>query len=104
MRRDHPSLILRAAVAHSVVGIDLLLRHGFDVNAKGRQDIPVEQEWETALHYAAGEGDLPLAELLLAAGADPNIRDNRFDATPLGWAENFEHAEMIARLRLVTQD
>jgi hypothetical protein len=104
VRRDHPSLILRAAVARSVGGIELLLRNGFDVNAKGRQDIPVEQEWETALHHAAGEGDLALAELLLAAGADPNIRDNRFDATPLGWAENFEHSELIARLRSVTRE
>ncbi len=103
VRRDHPSLILRAAVAKSMDGIDLLLRHGFDVNAKGRQDIPVEQEWETALHHAAGEGDLALAEQLLAAGADPNIRDHRFDATPLGWADKFGHSHMIALLRSITR-
>ena len=79
-----------------------MLRNGFDVNARGRQDIPVEQEWETALHYAAGQGDLELADLLLRSGADPNVRDHRFVATPLGWAEHFDHPEMIELLTPVT--
>ena len=68
----------------------------------GRQDIPVEQEWETALHFAAGEGDLDLVERLLTAGADPNLRDRRFDSTPLGWAEHLDHPEVAARLREIT--
>jgi hypothetical protein len=28
-----------------------------------------------------------MASLLLEAGADPNIRDDKYDATVLGWAE-----------------
>lgn len=102
IRARHPSLILRAAVAGSTAGLELLLRNGFDVNALGRQDIPVEQEWETALHFAAGEGDLDLVERLLSAGADPNLRDRRFDATPLGWAEHLDRPEVAARLREIT--
>ena len=102
VRRKHPSLILRAAVAGSSKGMELLLASGFDVDAKGRRDIPVEQEWETALHFAAGEGDLELVELLLSAGADPNVRDGRFDSTPLGWAEHLDHPQVVARLRGIT--
>jgi ankyrin repeat protein len=103
VRAGAPSLILRAAVAGSRSGVELLLDNGFDVNAKGRQDLPIEQEWETALHYAAGEGDLDLVQMLLGAGADPNVRDTRFDATPLGWAENFGKSEVASRLRPVTR-
>lgn len=102
VRRRHPSLVLRAAVAGSRAAIPLLLGHGFDIDALGRQDLAVEQPWETALHFAAGEGDLGLAHLLLDAGADPNVRDGRFDATPLGWAENFAHRELLELLEPLT--
>ena len=104
IRRRHPSLILRAAVAGSVTGVELLAAMGFDIDARGRQDIPVEQEWETALHFAAGEGDLELVETLLRLGADPNVRDRRFDSTPLGWAEHLDHPEVAARLREITDE
>jgi hypothetical protein len=37
------------------------------------------------------------------AGADPDIRDQRFDATtPLGWARSFEHDGLVALLEPVT--
>ena len=104
IRRSHPSLILRAAVAGSVSGVELLAAMGFDIDARGRQDIPVEQEWETALHFAAGEGDLELVETLLRLGADPNVRDRRFDSTPLGWAEHLDHPDVAARLREITDE
>ncbi len=102
LRTRHPGLILRAAAAGSPAGVRLLLDRGFDVNALARHDLPIDQEWETALHYAAGEGDLELARMLLSAGADPRIKDRRFQATPLGWAENFEQEPMIELLRGVT--
>ena len=34
-----------------------------------------------------------MIELLLARGADPNLRDNSYDATPAGWAEHFNQME-----------
>ena len=40
----------------------------------------------TALHYAALNGNRPIAELLLQKGADINCRDFEFGATPAGWA------------------
>ncbi|HKP15517.1 MAG TPA: ankyrin repeat domain-containing protein [Gemmatimonadaceae bacterium] len=40
----------------------------------------------TALHVAAFHGQRAIAELLLASGAEINARDDRFGATPAGWA------------------
>jgi ankyrin repeat protein len=42
---------------------------------------------QTALHCAAWQGDLEMAKLLVAAGADVAARDEQHDSTPLGWAE-----------------
>src|SRR5215211_524368 len=70
-----------------------LIAHGVDVNAK-------RILWDcnhTALHIAAGNGATDVARLLLDAGADPGIRDDKYDATVLGWAEFCEQDD-IARL------
>lgn len=40
----------------------------------------------TALHSAAWEGDLRMAQLLVAAGADLEARDREHDGTPEEWA------------------
>jgi hypothetical protein len=40
----------------------------------------------TALHVAAFLGHRAIVELLLAAGADINARDDTFGGTPAGWA------------------
>ncbi len=93
-----PGLIVWSAARRNAAAVALLVELGFDVNARGRADVPVEQEWETALHAAVANGDRGLVDLLLAAGADPDIRDARFDATPLGWARYGDHAELVALL------
>jgi len=82
--------------------VALLAELGFDVNAKGRADIAREESWETALHEAASTADIQMTELLLSLGADPRVRDRRFDATPLGWAEHFAQTEQVALLRPLT--
>ena len=103
-RKARPGLIVWAASRGNGPAVDLLLDLGFDVNARGRADVPVEQEWETALHAAVAVGDRRLVERLLAAGADPTIRDARFGATPLGWAGYFDHPELVELLRPVTPE
>ncbi len=75
---------------------------GFDVNALGRGDVPLEQPWETPLHQAAAAGDVAGARLLVGLGADPDIQDARFGGTPLGWAEHGRHNEVVDFLRPLT--
>jgi hypothetical protein len=45
---------------------------------------------------------LELARTLLRLGADPDIRDNRFDSTPLGWARHFGQQPLIDLLEPLT--
>ncbi len=45
-----------------------------------------DQDGATALHYAAFEGHRPIAIKLIERGADVNAADDRFGATPAGWA------------------
>ena len=59
-----------------------LLAHGIDVNARR----PIWDCNHTALHMTVENGEMAIARLLLDAGADPNIRDDKFNATALGWA------------------
>lgn len=103
-RERRPALIVSAAAAGRLDVVRLLADLGFDVNALGRADAPVAGAWETALHTAASEGDVALARLLLDRGADPNIHDARFDATPLGWAQHFEQPALVALLEPVTSN
>lgn len=55
-----------------------LLQQGIDVNLPGARK-------DTALHHAAGNNDLPMVQLLLTHGANPNAR-NRYNFRPLHWA------------------
>lgn len=104
MRAERPALITWAAACGSAAAAELLAELGFDVNAKGRTDVPSDQPWQTALHKAAEDGNLELARTLLRLGADPNIRDQRFDATPLSWARHFGQQELIDLLTPLTAD
>ncbi len=101
-RSQRPALVVWAAARRKLAAIASLVELGFDVNARGRTDIPMEQAWETALHEAAAHGDVEMARLLLDLGADPNIIDTRFGATPLGWAQHFGQAAMIELLAPLT--
>ena len=72
-----------------------LIAHGVEVNAK-------RNVWDcnhTALHMTAESGAIELARMLLDAGADPNIHDDKYDATVLGWAEFCEQPQIAALVR-----
>jgi ankyrin repeat protein len=58
-----------------------LLARGANPNARSR----IGSEG-TALHSAAWEGDLEMAKLLVAAGADVHAIDREHQGTPEGWA------------------
>jgi ankyrin repeat protein len=74
-----PDQLVRAAEQNSYDAVALLIELGFDVNARSRT---------APLHEAAMRGNLPVIRLLLDHGADPNIHDTGYDATPAGWAEH----------------
>jgi ankyrin repeat protein len=101
-RAERPGLVVWAASRRAWSAIPLLTELGWDVNARARADFPVEQEWETALHEAAGNGEIHGARMLIELGADPGIRDARFHATPLGWAEHFGRQAMADFLKPLT--
>jgi ankyrin repeat protein len=105
MLRDDPSRIgpdgrdtiaLHLSVTRkNAAAVQWLIGHGVDVNAKGNL-------WDcghTALHVTAESGAVDMARLLLDAGADPNIRDDKYDATVLGWAEYCEQPQIAALVR-----
>jgi hypothetical protein len=94
LRSRYPKLVLRAATAHRAAAVALLADLGFDLDARANG--------ASALHSAAWDGDDAMVRALLATGADPNLRDARFDATPLGWAEHAGHPSTIALLAEVT--
>jgi ankyrin repeat protein len=101
-RGERPGLIVWAAGRHLWDAIPVLASLGWDVNARARTDCPIEQEWETALHSAAGDGSAEGARTLIELGADPGVRDARFRSTPLGWAEHFHQEAMAEFLRPLT--
>ena len=104
MSTARPALITWAAACGNPAAVEILAELGFDVNAKGRTDVPSDQPWQTALHKAAEDGNVELARTLLRLGADPDIRDKRFDSTPLGWARHFGQQAIIELLEPLTAD
>jgi ankyrin repeat protein len=79
----------------SLVTIRWLLAHGIDINAKRLM-------WDcnhTALHMTVESGAIDIARLLLDAGADPNIRDDKYNATALGWADFFGRTDFAELVR-----
>jgi len=105
MVRENPARIgadgadtisLHLAVSkNNLTALRWLLAHGVAVNAK-------RVMWDcnsTALHMTVESGAMDIARQLLEAGADPNIRDDKFEATALGWAEFFGKADFIELIR-----
>ncbi|MDE3133197.1 MAG: ankyrin repeat domain-containing protein [Acidobacteriota bacterium] len=89
-----PDQLVRAAEQDSYDAVSLLIELGFDVNARSRT---------APLHEAAMRGNVRVIRLLLMHGADPNLRDTGYDATPAGWAEHHEQPEAYALLAPLEQ-
>jgi ankyrin repeat protein/ketosteroid isomerase-like protein len=87
-----PEQLVRAAEQNSGDAVALLIELGFDVNARSRT---------APLHEAAMRGNLPVIKLLLDHGADPNIHDTGYQATPAGWAEHHGQHEAQQLLEAV---
>lgn len=57
--------------------------------------VHARHEGGTALHFAAIGKDRAMAVLLLDAGADLNARDDTYQMTPIGWANEEGHEAMV---------
>ncbi len=98
LEADRRVLAEQALVFASLCGrlevVRLLLDRGTHIDAT-----PAGSHWTaTALHTAAGQGHRAVVELLLARGADPSIKDARYQSTPLGWATHMGRDDVAALL------
>ncbi len=85
------SPVADAAMRGDVEDVRKLLRSGADVNAP-------QSDGLTALHWAAGNGDAALADVLIHAGANPGPLTRNDAYTPMHMAARGGHAEVIERL------
>jgi hypothetical protein len=66
--------------------------------AKAPELAHARSEGATALHFAAIANDRPVVDLLVAARADVNARDDTYQMTPIGWANEEGHGDMVRHL------
>jgi len=71
--------------------IEALLARGVNVNAPFRYNA-------TALSYACDRGHTDVVKVLLAHGADVNVKDSFYGATPISWAVSKGHTEIVKML------
>jgi hypothetical protein len=89
LQQAHPELVATAAANGRWDAVQLAAELGFDVSA--RRD-------RTALHDAAGTGNLEMVRFLVERGADTTAIDDHFHAAPIAWAQYFDHRPVIAFL------
>ncbi|HZC26868.1 MAG TPA: ankyrin repeat domain-containing protein [Actinopolymorphaceae bacterium] len=97
-RADHPDLLRQTASRQRWDVVRLLADLGFDV------ELPPATAGTSALHYAAGVGDLPTVRLLVEHGADVSRKDPTWNQPPLGWAKFFGRDEVVDYLAPLTQN
>ena len=94
---DKAETLWEAARKGDAATVEKLLDEGVDVNTKYRYGA-------TALSYACDRGNLEVVKVLLAHGADVNVEDTFYHATPLNWASRPamgrkpQHAEIVGLL------
>jgi hypothetical protein len=76
-----------ACMHNRIAAAKLLLQKGADIDA-----IPPGFDYAgTGLHYAALRGHRQMVEFLMAQGANPNVKDQKVNQPPAGWADYGGH-------------
>ena len=96
---DGDGLMTTAVMANRPEVVALLLELGFDPNERTRIENleEVVYSWGAPLQHCAGSGELAMAEMLLARGADPNGQIYA-SGTPVSSAYRARDAAMLALL------
>jgi ankyrin repeat protein len=101
---ENPSVVVPAGASfgvlhlmakrNNVAAVKWLLDHGVDPSARWNH-------WDdqvTPLHLAIMQGHTEIVRLLLAARADPSVRDTQHNADAIGWAEFFGRKDILQLL------
>lgn len=88
-------LLIRAAERGPARVIEALIDGGASVHARDDHRMAVDgTHGYTALHAAAFNGNASAVRTLLAHGANPADREDRYWGTPAGWANHAGHSEV----------
>lgn len=82
--------------------VDFLLEKGADPNGLAGQWWPWDAN-STPLHKAVMAQDAAMIRYLCDRGADPTIRDRRWEETPHQWSRYFDDTEIPALLLEIEQ-
>ncbi len=91
LERQPERQLRRAVLDNDIARVEHLL-------GGGAQPDRLVSGTSTPLHHAAWAGKLPIVELLLSHGADPNIRSRHSGETALHSAVRGNHPTVVARL------
>lgn len=86
-----PDAMRLAGELHGPTAIRMLVELGYDVSARGSQQV-------TALHETALRGDVETCRWLVARGADRSAEDGLHGSTPSGWAAHAGHTELAEEI------
>jgi ankyrin repeat protein len=93
----HPGPLLAAAMFGDAESVDLLLELGADVHG-------LDDDGISPLHRAVQSGSLAAVDRLLDAGANPNLRERKWQGTGLSWAVVLGRPQLFERLIPVSRD
>ncbi|MEI7931848.1 MAG: ankyrin repeat domain-containing protein [Alphaproteobacteria bacterium] len=93
----HPDPMLHAAMFGNAGAVRLLLSLGARFDGLDREGI-------SPLHRAVQSGSLETVNLLLAAGGDVNLREKKWNGTPMSWSVVLGQSHIAARLVPLSRD
>jgi len=79
--------------------LDILCEHKDDVNRINARDTASTGDGFTVLHHASMQGAFDVVQYCLEHGnADPNLKTFTYESTPLKWAANRGHIDIVKLL------